>query len=217
MMNDNQLKALLALAAVVWGAYLVKSGVHLDQKMFEPLPSVAGVVLIIAGVFDRYLWHWRIWRPWLVQRPDVRGTWRSNLAPLADSNSDGAASAAREVFFVIRQTFSTLSVRLLTDESTSRSLSADVCRSDDGLYRLLVVYSNEPKLAVRERSPMHLGAMSLDVHGDEVSSLTGHYWTDRRSKGEVRCLERTRATFTDFDSARAAFAQSASQAQRQSH
>jgi hypothetical protein len=102
MINDNQLKTLLALAAVVWGAYLIKSGVHLDERMFEPLPSVAGVVLVIAGIFDRYLWHWRVWRPWLVQRPDVRGTWKATLAPVTDG-AVGSQPEPREVFFVVRQ------------------------------------------------------------------------------------------------------------------
>jgi len=204
MINENQLKALLAVAAVVWGVLLLKAGVHLEQRLFEPIPTVAGVVLVVAGVFDRYLWRWRVWRPWLVQRPDVRGTWRSTLTQT--HGADGAVAAEpRTVYFAIRQTFSTLTVRLISDESASQSLSASIARSEDGLYRILVVYNNQPRLAVRDSSPVHLGAMALDVHEVAPATLSGQYWTDRRSMGEVRLGARVHALHTDLERARAAF------------
>jgi hypothetical protein len=50
------------------------------------------------------------------------------------------------------------------------------------------VYRNEPKLSVRDRSPIHYGAIVLDVQGDPVKELAGCYWTDRNSRGELRTL-----------------------------
>ena len=64
---------------------------------------------------------------------------------------------------VVRQTFSTLSMRLMTEESSSELVGTEIICSADGLYCISGVYRNEPRFQVRDRSEMHYGAVWLKV------------------------------------------------------
>ena len=90
----------------------------------------------------------------------------------------------------MRQTFSTLSVQLLTVESASEMVAAEITKAADSTYRLAAVSRNQPKLTARDRSPIHYGAIMLDVQGEPVASLSDHYWTDRSSPREIQTLAR---------------------------
>lgn len=107
---------------------------------------------------------------------------------------------------VIRQTFSTLNLRLFTEESHSQLVGTEIVCSADGEYCVSAVYRNEPRFEVRNRSAMHYGALWLRVIGAPEEKLQGHYWTDRGTAGEMQLRQRQNATFHDFNSARAHYA-----------
>jgi hypothetical protein len=158
--------------------------------------------LLFLVAFDLWAWRLRFLQGWFVPRPDIRGTWRVEL------HSDWKEPTAKEVvapiaaYLVVRQTFSTLSLRMLTSESSSELVAAEIGKAADGTYRLAAVYRNEPKLSVRDRSPIHYGAIVLDVQGDPVKHLVGYYWTDRSTRGELRSLARHTTFASSFDDAR---------------
>ena len=129
--------------------------------------------------------------------PDLNGTWKVAIRPTAPESSPQKVVA----YMVIRQTFSTISLRLLTAESHSEALSAHVVRRDDGTYSLASVYRNTTRLQVREHSPLHHGALILDVHGDPPDSLAGQYWTDRLSQGELVLSARSPKLAHSFEQA----------------
>jgi hypothetical protein len=91
--------------------------------------------------------------------PDLNGTWKVAIHPTAPETSPEKVIA----YMVIRQTFSTVSLRLFTAESHSETLSARVVRCDDGTCNLAAVYRNTPRLQARDRSPLHHGALLLNV------------------------------------------------------
>jgi hypothetical protein len=102
-----------------------------------------------------------------------------------------------EVYLVVRQTFWSVSATLITKESKSCSTTAVV--EDDGCqqYQLAAIYRNTPRAAVRERSQVHHGAFQLDIGGEPVDRLEGHYWTDRGTMGEFEFDRRDSKNFAD--------------------
>jgi hypothetical protein len=48
-------------------------------------------------------------------------------------------------------------------ESSSELVGTEIVRSADGLYCLSGVYRNEPRFEVRDRSPIHYGAVWLKI------------------------------------------------------
>jgi SMODS-associating 2TM, beta-strand rich effector domain len=206
MLQRLHLSVLLLFAAAIWGVMLVIEGVALSGKWFRPFSTVVGAVLLLLVVFDLWAWRLRWLQGWFVPKPDVRGTWHVELRSEWVDPETKRAIAPITAFMVVRQTFSTLSLRMLTVESLSELVAAEISKAADGTYRIAAVYRNEPVLSVRHRSPIHYGALVLDVQGDPVASLAGHYWTDRSTRGEIRTLGRFSTIASSFEHARELFA-----------
>lgn len=201
MLSRLHLSSILVVAAALWGVILVVEGVAVSGAWLRPFSIVVGALMLLLAVFDLWAWRFRILHGWFVPRPDLRGTWRVELQSDWKDPVTDAVIGPIVAYLVVRQTFSTLSIRMLTAESASELVAAEINKAGDGTYRLAAVYRNEPKLSVRERSPIHYGALVLDVQGDPVKDLAGYYWTDRNSRGELRSLARHKTVAGSFKEA----------------
>ncbi len=74
-----------------------------------------------------------------------------------------------------------------------------------GHYQVVATYQNVPKLLEREGSPIHLGTLILEMAGRRPVRMSGSYWTDRNTKGELTLVERRWRLRADFQSAKALF------------
>ena len=94
----------------------------------------------------------------------------------------------------VAQTLSTLQMHLMTPESESWFIAERITPSRSKVgYRVVGVYTNEPKTYLRgKRSEIHLGGLLLETHGpaNRPNTLTGEYWTDRKTKGQMTFTER---------------------------
>lgn len=54
---------------------------------------------------------------------------------------------------------------------------------------------------MREISPIHYGGLLLGIEGNPPCYLEGHYWTDRKTKGELRFKKLSRKIFENFTQA----------------
>jgi hypothetical protein len=91
---------------------------------------------------------------------------------------------------------------LITNESKSTSMIASVDGNGDGTYGLFAIYRNTPRAAVRHRSPIHHGALMLDVSGQPPTLLEGFYWTDRTTMGELNMQVRFKRLVNDYAAGR---------------
>ena len=100
-------------------------------------------------------------------------------------------------------------MHLMTPESESWCIAESVTPSPNGVgYRIAGLYTNKPKTQLRGgRSEIHLGGMVLDSHGppNRPDTLTGEYWTDRKTKGQMTFTDRQATVFTRFEDAEQAF------------
>jgi hypothetical protein len=205
MIEKLHFSTLLFIAAVVWGVVLLLNGVAVSISWLRPFGIVIAIVMFLLAAFDLYLWKLPILHPWFVNRPVVDGTWRAEIRshwinPETDRTVDPIAG-----FMVVRQTFSRLSLRLITVESQSELLGAEMARSDDGSYRIVGVYRNEPRLGIRERSPIHYGGLALEIRGEPPVELIGHYWTDRQTQGEIALSDHRSSHVYDVESGAALY------------
>jgi hypothetical protein len=198
-MTQLQLTTLLLITGAAWLLLLLVNGVAVRLDWLKHLSAVVSVAMVSVGAFERWLWRLPVIRPMLAKRPVILGTWRARMTPA--SSPDGAAVRGSEGYMVVRQTFSGLSMRLLTQESSSETLVGSITRSADGLFEVVGVYRNTPDVTVRGRSPIHLGALLLRVHGDPPESLAGQYWTDRATVGTIELTTRQRRLAHSFSEA----------------
>jgi hypothetical protein len=173
--------AVLALTSAIRG--------HPPENLSEwlaPVGPAVSVAVFGLAAFNRWVWHFPIIRK-LHGRPVLRGTWHGELASQWINPETGEGIPPDpDVFLVVRQSFWTVSVRLITKESKSISLSADLRDTGDGVYELAYLYSNEPRLSVQHRSKPHRGAAMVATPIDRTAGLEGMYFTPRPSQGEMR-------------------------------
>lgn len=195
----NRIKVLIYIGAA---AVLVMS--YFDNG---PRPGLTGrrlvlletVLFAVITVFDRWVWRWWVVPSLLRTGPVLRGTWKGTIRPTDGSN--GSVHA----FLSVRQTFSGINFRLITEESVSESTSAVLAGRPEGLAIADYTFSNTPRDAVRDRSPIHFGAAHLECVGQRPLRLEGSYFTSRKTSGELEFSERSARLAHSFADARAAF------------
>jgi hypothetical protein len=165
------------------------------------LSTVIAVVLYAVIAFDLWLWKLPVLHDWFVKRPVIDGTWKVKLRSNWRDPTTESAIPPIDGYMVVRQTFSTLSMRLLTAESQSELVGTEIVCSADRQYCVSGVYRNEPRFQVRERSEIHYGAVWLRIVTKSTKQLIGHYWTDRGTAGEMELSNRQRKRFQTFEAA----------------
>ena len=200
-MTRMQVTAFLALSLAFWVAMLLLRGVPVTLEMLVPFGSVVGAVSATLLVFDKWIWHWQIFRGWLVRRPLIRGTWRTELRSSWINPQTDEVIPPIAAFMVVRQTYSALSLRLMTGESRSETISAAIEICSDGTFQINCAYRNDPKAEYRHRSEIHYGAMLLIADTASPMRLEGNYWTDRKTTGGMTLTDRVDDLFSTFEQA----------------
>lgn len=134
-----------------------------------------GATAIIMAIFNKWAWRWKVVRYFHdvpVFSKKYSGTFISNYD---HQRRHG------EIF--IAQTFLSVSVRLKTEESSSRSIVATLHKTQS-VDRLIYTYQNEPRAEIRSRSPIHYGTAILDITNSLI--LEGNYYTDRNTSGSMK-------------------------------
>lgn len=206
MANRLHITTFLALAVLAWLILLLVRGTPVTWAHAWPFSAVATFLGGVVAVFERWAWSWRIFQNWFVKRPDLRGTWRVILETDWVDNEAGRSAGPITCYMAIRQTLSTLSMRLMTPEATSGLIAHKIILTNDGIYQVTGVYINKPEALLRgQRSEIHYGSILLDVEGDPPQSLSGHYWTDRKTRGAMKLSDRVTELFETYESAKHAF------------
>ena len=201
MLSSRQLSPLIVLSIALWviGALLAGADLTLAGNLLRPIGPVLFVVGTVLTAFDLWLWHCGILYPWFVDRPDLRGTWRATFVSSYVPPGENEPVGPLEARIVIRQTFSSLHIRMLTAESSSNTVGATVSREPDGSHLILGVYQNRPREEVTPRSSMHVGAMWLAGDGRLPDVLRGFYWTNRATRGDLTLGSRERELLSSFE------------------
>lgn len=205
MTNRLVIQIVSGFVAIVYAIGLWSSGVtpRLSWLRFYSLAVPLAVVLWWA-------WEYWMWRLPAFQRlklvpPQVFGTWKGVLTSAWIDPISRSSPPPKTVYLVVRQTFSTVSAVLLTDEARSQSRLARVGEAASGIA-LDYMYVGEPDVLVEDRSPMHRGSASLLISGSSPASrLRGRYWTDRNSKGSLDFTERSPLLADDYQAAESMF------------
>ncbi len=127
---------------------------------------------IIVKLFDLWIWKWKVVQK-IHRVPVLEKEYKGKLTSSFD-NKDYKGNLA------INQTFTKLSIKFKSNESSSYSIVASIIDNND-TNQLIYTYQNDPKANIRDRSPIHYGTAILSV--DNVSKIEGSYFTSRGSVG----------------------------------
>jgi hypothetical protein len=196
-----QLTTLVYLFAGVMAVALLLDGTQVTDKLFRQTGIVSGLVSLLLLAFDKWAWSFRVLHPWFVAKPNIKGTWKGVLHSNYIDPMTNQPVPPIVVYLVVRQSYSTLHLRLLTRQSSSESVANSIAKDPDGVYTVASLYRNTPKLEHRDHSPIHHGAMLLRIEGDPVESMRAEYWTDRLTRGTIEFSEKSDTLHFDFETA----------------
>lgn len=199
MLTRTHITILLLGAMAVWAASLGVLGLPITWEYSKPFTITVAALSVGCFAFDRWIWKWPLIRQWFSQRPDLNGTWKATLQSDWVNPETKQGIGPIECIMTIRQTYSQLSARLFTAESSSYAVSQKIVRQNDGVYQLFATYQNAPDIMLRgKRSEIHFGAFVLELRGEPAVSLVGHYWTDRGTKGSLTLSDRISKILTSY-------------------
>lgn len=189
MMPRPQIIAIVALVLTAFLGVVWLRGGTVPLEWATYLGITMTLVSGVLFIFDRWFWRFPLLQGWFVKRPHLWGTWSVTFATQWKDPETGRQREPVSGTFEIRQSFSSLHVRMQSDQSNGDLLCANILNIDDGRFRLAGIYRNEPKLNERQKSGIHYGTFLLDIEGNPNSptGMRGNYWTDRETKGEMNC------------------------------
>ena len=194
---------ILGIAVAAWALLLHLRGLPLNWEQLAPFGAVLTILATVSWCAEH--WLWRVsWLHFVFRRPNLRGTWkvvlRSNWSEIPDQDEMEIVG-----FMGVEQSFSSLKMHLMTEESESWTLSGSVQPSPSGTgYQVSGIYANKPNLELRgNRSEIHLGAFVLSTHGARAkpTSVDGDYWTDRGTAGRMVLSDRHSSIVSQFTAA----------------
>jgi len=210
MLSRIHISVALIVATVAWAICLALFGTALSWDLVKPFSTVVGVMVVFALFLEHVAWHWAWLNGWFFDVPDLRGTWSVILkSDWVDPNTEKVIDPIR-CFMSVSQSASKLQMCLLTAQSKSWFLTSTIRRAPGGNgYEVVGLYTNQPKLGFRPKiSGIHLGAIMIETHGQsraKPDSLTGEYWTDRKTAGVMTLEKRKSCVLTRYEDAAAAF------------
>jgi hypothetical protein len=141
-------------------------------------PVAAGVTAVTCFyvIFEKWLWRWPIMRGWLVQLPDLTGTW------LAISLSETFPGPKYYSLVTIDHGFDRLTYRAWRPESTVKSVACSVEKKDQDI-RVFVAYENEVGVSPAKHGIDHEGCLRmtlLNKRCQKIWKLEGEYWTNKQ-------------------------------------
>jgi hypothetical protein len=200
-MNANlQTRIAIGIAAGVWFIIAILTNQGLSTVALKTVSIAASIVTVTFLLYDRFIWKLAPMRA-ITGKPVVAGTWRGTLQ--SDYVHPGESNPRPPIPIAVRiaQTDSAVFVTLFTAESESITEQGRIAKEADGRWRMNWLYVNKPRPSVHHRSSIHEGVCGLYLSGQHGESLTGQYFTSRKTSGELRLAEWSKHGYGDVSSA----------------
>ncbi|HIF9354075.1 TPA: hypothetical protein ACX6RJ_002080 [Photobacterium damselae] len=179
---------IIAISSVAWFGLAFLNGLDLSvaKDFFSLVPKVVSIDLLVIGFFIKWGWKFSIFRGWLVPFPNLNGSWTGHIYSDWKNPQTGEKPAPVPVMLTVNQSFFHLSCVMHTSEMRSDSYAEGfVIDPARQLKQVAYSYTSNPRTSLTERSVPHAGTAVFQVIEKPNLKLTGRYWTERLSKGEI--------------------------------
>jgi len=184
----NSLYLLIGVSAVAWVllAHFNELDLSKVKDFFGLVPKVVSIDLLVIAAFVKWGWKLKIFRGWLVPFPDLNGTWTGFIYSDWKNPQTGEKPPPIPVMLTVNQSFFHVSCVMRTSEMESSSYSEGfLIDTDRQVKKVAYSYTSKPRLSLSDRSIPHDGSAVFQIIEKPKLKLTGRYWTERLTKGEI--------------------------------
>lgn len=184
----SSLYLLVGISAAAWFSLAYFSGLDLSkiQDFLGLVPKVVSIDLLVVAWFVKWGWKLKIFRGWLVPFPNLNGSWVGSIYSDWKNPETGEKPAPIPVMLTVNQSFFHISCMMRTSEMESSSYAEGfLIDPDRQIKNLAYSYTSKPRLSLSERSMPHDGTAAFKIIENPNRKLTGRYWTERLTKGEI--------------------------------
>jgi hypothetical protein len=185
----SSLYLLVGVSAIAWSLLAYFNGLDLSKMkdFFSLIPKVVSIDLLIVGIFVKWGWKLKIFRGWLVPFPNLNGTWVGYIYSDWVNPKTGEKPFPIPVMLTVNQSFFHVSCVMRTSEMASYSYAEGfIVDPDRQIKNIAYSYTSKPRLSLSERSVPHDGTAVFQVIETPNLKLSGRYWTERTTKGEIK-------------------------------
>lgn len=173
-----------------WCFYQIFSSPPFWIETLSPLVAYG----LLFSLFNKYLWHWRIFRiVGIVTVSDLRGRWSGRQI---SSHKENGMNKEILCYLEITQSFSKICIRAYYEKSYSESRVAGLTETNDQVY-LYYTYDNDPNSMKTGTMQSHKGTVKL-FHSVKENKLIGFYFNSIGNQGEMQYDFETRERFNRF-------------------
>jgi hypothetical protein len=185
---SNFVYLIVGFSAIAWFGLSLATGQNLAnaKTFFKLIPNVVTIDIFIIFIFTKWFWKFKIFRGWLVPFPNLNGTWIGQINSDWINPSSGQSTPSIPVMLTINQSLLHISCVMHTSEMKSYSFSEGLhIDSERQIKQVAYIYSSKPRITVNQRSLPHDGAIVFDIIEAPIKKLSGRYWTERKTTGEI--------------------------------
>jgi len=183
------LKYLVVLFFVIsfFLAFLFRVDLSKDISSFSIILSrILNIDIIFLFILSTWGWRYKIFKGWLINYPDLNGTWIGNIEsdwvnPETDRKLEPIIT-----MLTIKQNLLSISCKMRTAEMSSNSFAEGfIIDNEKQINQLYYSYISSPYKSVEHRSANHCGTVVLDIINLPFRTLSGKYWTERKTSGQI--------------------------------
>lgn len=204
MPSATWIRIVILLAAATMFLASLLTGDSIDELGLRWLTGIIGLVTALIVLFDLRLWRlpgvWQLLELTTGFRK-ARGTWHGTLEYDKDENGN---PGSQEIYLVVHQTFSQVSVNCFFPSRDSMSWSK-IAKFETIDHRHLIryLYQQEAPTTDRDVNRPTEGACTLDLIGRPVREIKGSYYSERGGKGKIELTRHSPRTAASSRQAKA--------------
>lgn len=171
--SDLLIKVLSAMAISSYLIILIINRPTDIVDYIRLIPKAIGIVPFLFIIFEKWIWRYLPFIKIPKLNKEYSGLLKYKYNNLCES---------KEIKVIIRQTFLSVRIKLITNEIESNSLVAEIVQEDDD-FILYYCYRTNPSSEFSEKNPIQIGTCRLNVSNPK--SIRGTYWTNRKTIGDI--------------------------------
>lgn len=174
---SEQVKKHLKVAFYIAIAIFIICSLISTPDSFKDISSNTGIAvlltIIISGLYEK--WGWRL-------NPFEKTPKLSNEYEGTIEFKYNGKTGNKNIRVYVKQSLFHLEIKLVTDETVSSTITSKIIK-ENGNYVLYYTYITNPKSKYSDLNPIQFGTCRFII--DDTNKLTGIYWTNRQSKGDI--------------------------------